>query len=246
MNCPPHDSGQGESPFEEGPVAGSRLVRLVCMRRRSSRSLEVLSLVLAVATAACGGSDDGDRAVATTGNGGEDTAPPELEWGQPVAEGLRTGGQPNPLDLERAAAAGYTTVISLRTEGEPGSEGERATVERLGMTFVQIPVAGADDLTVANARALDAALDAAAGGVLLHCGSGNRAGSLLGLRAYVTEGATADEAMSLARGAGMTRLEPALKAKLEELCEGEPDRCPGTQSEVEPADIEPVGPPVEE
>lgn len=175
---------------------------------------------------ACGGGDTADEVVATTGTGGEDTSPATFEWGTPMGDDLRVGGQPTEADLEAAAAAGYTTVVSLRTEGEPGSEGEAATAERVGLTFVSIPVPGAEGLTEENARALDAALDASTGPAILHCGSGNRAGSLLGLRAYVTEGASGDEAMSLASEAGMTRLEDALRAKLTELCEGEPDRCP--------------------
>jgi uncharacterized protein (TIGR01244 family) len=213
------------------------------MRRRPSlRSSPALVLAFALA---CGGSEvTTEEPTTATGTGGET----ELTFGNPVSEDLRVGGQPTEADLEAAAANGYTTVISLRTEGEPGTEGEAATVERLGMTHVSIPVAGAEDLTVEKAEALDAALDSASGPVLLHCGSGNRAGSLLGLRAYVTEGATGDEAMTLAEGAGMTGLADALEAKLTELCEGEPARCPGgAVDETAPgAPAEPLEGPVDE
>ncbi len=189
-------------------------------------TLSMVSLALSVV--ACGGGDADSEVVATTGTGGEDTSPAAFEWGKAMGEDLRVGGQPSTADLEAAAAAGVQTVISLRPEGEPGSEGERETVERVGMSFVSIPVAGAADLTEANAVALDEALDAS-GSTLLHCGSGNRAGSLLGLRAYVTEGATGDEAMSLATEAGMTHLTDALRAKLTELCQDAPERCPSGQ-----------------
>ncbi|MBO6934760.1 MAG: hypothetical protein JJ863_07290 [Deltaproteobacteria bacterium] len=183
------------------------------------------ALLLALAfTLACGGNDS-EEVVATTGTGGEDTRPASFDWGKPMGDDLRVGGQPSEADLEAAAAAGVRTVISLRPEGEAGSEGERETVDRLGMTFVSIPVAGAADLTEANATALDEALQSS-GSTILHCGSGNRAGSLLGLRAYVTGGATGDEAMSLATDAGMTHLSDALRAKLTELCQSAPDRCP--------------------
>jgi len=185
------------------------------------RSALMLLLLLSFA---CGGGDSSD-VVATTETGGEDTSPASFEWGTPIGDDLRVGGQPSTADLEAAAAAGVTTVISLRTEGEPGSEGERETVEGAGMTFVSIPVPGAEGLTEANARALDEALESS-GPAILHCGSGNRAGSLLGLRAFVTEGATGDEAMSLATEAGMTRLADALRATLTELCQDAPERCP--------------------
>ena len=183
-----------------------------------------LMILLALSLACGGDSGDSGDVVATTGTGGEDTSPASFDWGTPMGDDLRVGGQPSAADLEAAAAAGVTTVVSLRTEGEPGSEGERETVERVGMSFVSIPVAGAEDLTEANARALDEALDASAS-TILHCGSGNRAGSLLGLRAYVTEGASGDEAMRIATEAGMTRLTDALRATLTELCEGT-ERCP--------------------
>lgn len=179
------------------------------------------ALLLLALLVACGGAsaDEPDPVAAT--EGGERG----FEWGTPIGEDLWVGGQPTAAELEAAAAAGVTTVISLRTEGEPGSEGERETVEGAGMTFVSIPVPGAEGLTVDNARALDEALDAS-GDAILHCGSGNRAGSLLGLRAFVTEGATGDEAMSLASEAGMSRLTEALRSKLGELCQDTPERCP--------------------
>lgn len=188
--------------------------------------MRILPSVLLTLLLACGGSGDDTEVVATTGTGGEDATPASFDWGTPMGDDLRVGGQPSDAELEAAAAAGYTTVVSLRTEGEAGSEGEAATADRVGLTFVSIPVAGPEDLTVENARALDAALEASTGPAILHCGSGNRAGSLFGLRAYVTEGASGDEAMSLATEAGMTRLEPALRAKLTELCQNEPERCP--------------------
>ena len=188
--------------------------------------MRAASLFLIALCFACGGSaDEPGEVAATTGIGGEDTRPATFEWGTPIGDDLRVGGQPSAGDLEAAAAAGVRTVISLRTEGEAGSEGERETTERVGLRFVSIPIAGPGDLTEANARALDEALDGS-GPAILHCASGNRVGALLGLRAYLVEGATGDEAMSLAAEAGMTRLGPALRAKLSELCADEPGRCP--------------------
>lgn len=128
--------------------------------------------------------------------------------------GLLTGGQPSAEDLQQAAAAGYRTIISLRTAGEPGSEGEQASVEALGMRFVSIPIAGADDLTVDNARALSDALSAAEGPVMLHCGSGNRAGALLALKANLVDGQDADSALALGQRAGLTKLQPAVEQRL--------------------------------
>lgn len=181
-----------------------------------------LSLLTALFLVACGGS-------AETESTAEETAPPastaqsaggESEYGTQVGPGLVVAGQPTEEDLRTAAAVGVVQVVTLRAEGEPGQDGEEALAAELGLGFVRIPVAGADGLTEENARALDAAL--ANGSTLLHCGSGNRAGALLGLRAHLLQGASAEEAMDQARAAGMTGLESALEERLTSGDEGAP------------------------
>lgn len=124
--------------------------------------------------------------------------------------GLLTAGQPTPDQLDGLVAAGYTRFISLRpaTERGAGWEEERSRDE---WTFTRIPVSGASDLTRANVEALDQILDEANGApTVLYCGSGNRVGALLALRAYWLDGASAADALDLGRAAGLTRLEPAV------------------------------------
>lgn len=131
-------------------------------------------------------------------------------------EGLLTGGQPSEDDLRRAAAAGYKTVINLRTEGEPIPFDERALVEQLGMDYVSIPIAGADDLTAARAEELAGILASEESHpAMVHCASGNRVGALLALKAFLVDGQSAEEALDLGRRAGLTRLEPAVEELLE-------------------------------
>ncbi len=139
--------------------------------------------------------------------------------------GLLVGGQPTPAQLGAIAKAGYRTVISLRADGEPGSDGEREAVEKLKMRFVSIPVKGAEGLTVENAQALAvelAAIDAAP--LVLHCGTGNRAGALLGLKEFVVDRVEAEDAITFAKQVGMTKLEPALRRVIQELCDADPER----------------------
>ncbi|MCA9530515.1 MAG: hypothetical protein KC543_10290 [Myxococcales bacterium] len=143
-----------------------------------------------------------------------------------VDPNLLVGGQPSAAALRTAAAAGYTTDISLRTAGEPGSENEPAEARSAGLRFVSIPVAGADDLTVANAKALGAAMASSEGKVLLHCASGNRASALLGLKAFVVDGVDMAAALQLARDAGIGSLEPALEARMRALCAEGVGSCP--------------------
>jgi uncharacterized protein (TIGR01244 family) len=131
-------------------------------------------------------------------------------------QGLLSGGQPTPEHLEQAARAGYRTVINLRAPSEPGFAWEAEKVKALGMDYVALPVAGAADLTRENVERFDAALDAALakGPVLLHCGSGNRDGALLALRAAWLDGMDPEKAIELGRAAGLTGLEPEVRALL--------------------------------
>jgi uncharacterized protein (TIGR01244 family) len=124
-----------------------------------------------------------------------------------------SGGKPSDANLETAAARGYRTVVSLL----PDADAEREKVEALGMRFVSIPVAGADDLTQDKARELDAALSGpGATPAIVHCGSGNRAGALLALRAFYVDGMGAEEAIDLGKRAGLRSLEGAVRERMSE------------------------------
>jgi uncharacterized protein (TIGR01244 family) len=198
--------------------------------------MRFLSLLLTgCALAGCAGTESSSGAPGsettaqnTAGDEAASSGAAEKELGLPneahPAPGLTTGGQPSDEALARAKAEGYSTVISLRTEGEPGSEGEAERVRELGMRYVSMPVGGPDDLTEDKARALEEALQRDDGPVLLHCGSGNRAGSLVALHAFNVEGASIDEAMERGREAGMTRLSDAVREHLRQACEDDPER----------------------
>jgi len=95
--------------------------------------------------------------------------------------------------------------------------GERESPDA-GLRYVEIPVDHAAGLTEENARRLDELLrDPAARPMIVHCASGNRVGALLALRARLVEGASVDEALELGRKAGLTRLEPVVRERLETL-----------------------------
>ena len=128
---------------------------------------------------------------------------------------LITAGQPSAQQLRDAAANGVTTVIDLRKPDEDRGYDEAALAEQLGLRYVRLPIAGAGDITDANARALDRLLKQDGGKTLLHCASSNRAGALLSLIEARINGASVDDALKLGRDAGMTSLEPAARAALE-------------------------------
>lgn len=136
-----------------------------------------------------------------------------LRNGVEVEDGLLAGGQPTPEQLQALADAGYRTIINLRTDGEKGNT-DPVAVEELGMSYVSMPIAGAEGLTEENARALSAALDAAEWPVVVHCGSGNRVGALFALEAHYVDGKTAEESIAFGLESGMTRLEPVVRERL--------------------------------
>ena len=50
--------------------------------------------------------------------------------------------------------------------------------------------------------------------MLLHCGSGNRVGALLALKAFWLDGGSAEEALEVGLAGGVTRLEPTVRELL--------------------------------
>jgi uncharacterized protein (TIGR01244 family) len=80
-------------------------------------------------------------------------------------------------DLPAIKAAGYSTVIDNRPDGEiPPSlhtDPMREAAEAAGLQFIANPVIGGM-LTMENVTAQAAAIEAATGPVLAYCASGNR------------------------------------------------------------------------
>jgi len=129
-------------------------------------------------------------------------------------EGLLVSGQPDADVFDRLKALGYVAVIDMRTDGEDrGMDEEGAAAER-GLTYINLPVAGAEGVSFHNAERLDAILSDIDGPVLLHCGTGNRAAALLALRASLN-GASDDEALAVGHQAGLTRMEAVVKDRLQ-------------------------------
>jgi protein tyrosine phosphatase (PTP) superfamily phosphohydrolase (DUF442 family)/rubrerythrin len=128
---------------------------------------------------------------------------------------LLTAGQPSEDGLAAAAAAGYKTIINLRAPSEEIGFDESAKADELGLRYIALPIAGAAGLTRDNARLLGDLLDdPELYPAVLHCGSSNRVGALLALRAFYFEGIPAEQALELGRRAGMLSLEPVVAETL--------------------------------
>ncbi len=102
--------------------------------------------------------------------------------------------QIDPADLPAIKAAGYTTIIDNRPDGEipPDlhTDAMRAAAESLGLVFIANPVIGGA-MTLDNVTAQRAAIDAASGPVFAYCASGNRS-SVVWALAHAGQMATDD------------------------------------------------------
>lgn len=145
--------------------------------------------------------------------GAASTVEPAFKLLQPMP-GLYTSNQPGVADWQTIRAQGIRRVIDLRMPGELKTRDEAAEVHAAGMEYIAIPVKGTEGLTRENAQRLHDALQPAHGQVLVHCGSANRAGSLLALEQALFDGVPTDEALVLGRHAGVTDFETKLKVVL--------------------------------
>lgn len=140
---------------------------------------------------------------------------PDLPNLRQVDKQLYSAGQPSPEQLRQLAEAGVRTVVNLCAANESDWD-ESARVGELGMHYVHLPICGPQDVCAERARALDQVLaDAGNYPVLVHCGSGNRVGALFALRARHCTGCTAEEALVIGRRAGLSGLEPHVRACLQ-------------------------------
>lgn len=127
-----------------------------------------------------------------------------------------SAGQPDQAGLERAKAAGISAVINLRPAAEDPSFDTAAAAKALGLSYVELPVAGPADFTLATVKRFDQLLrEVGAQPTLIHCASGNRVGALMALRARWIEQRTAEEAMAIGAASGLTRMAAAVEPLLE-------------------------------
>ena len=121
------------------------------------------------------------------------------------------------LDEEKVAAlakAGIDVVINLQPDEELSFD-EAAAVERAGMGYEHLPISGVADLKQLKILAFDNILRQHHGKkIALHCGSGNRVGAAIALRAGWLRGRKMDTAMERGRSHGLTKLEDEVFKRL--------------------------------
>jgi len=120
-----------------------------------------------------------------------------------INDHISVSGQIQPADVSALKAAGFTTIINNRPEGEspdqPAGADIEAAARAAGLDYVAIPL-GRDGVTPDMVEKTKAALAGSAGPVFAFCRSGTRSTTLWALsQAGETDGA---EIISQAAGAG--------------------------------------------
>ena len=142
---------------------------------------------------------------------------------RPLSETYAVSPQIAPEDLEAIKAAGYTTVIDNRPDGEIPDEWQslrmREAAEALGLEFIANPVVGGA-LTMENVEAQAAAISGAKGPVFAYCASGNRSSIVWALSqaGHMPAGEMISRAAE--HGYQLAHLEPQIEALAAQKAQG--------------------------
>ncbi|MGY1408765.1 beta-lactamase hydrolase domain-containing protein [Luteimonas sp. A611] len=140
-------------------------------------------------------------------------APGLSRFNNPIP-GIHTGGRITAEDLPALRAAGITHVIDLTPDAETPAFDEATAVRAAGLSYENLPIAGAADLNRESVAAFDQLLRGVEGPALVHCASGNRVGALAALRAAWLQGADDEVAIAEGRRWGLRSLEGEVRTRL--------------------------------
>lgn len=123
-------------------------------------------------------------------------------------------GKLSPEKITKIAEAGIEHIINLQPDSELTFD-EKSAVEAAGIHYTHLPISGADDLKQINLLEFDKALRTHHGKkTLLHCGSGNRVGACIALRAGWLRGRKMDTALERGKEHGLESLEEEVRMRL--------------------------------
>ena len=127
--------------------------------------------------------------------------------------GVFLASQPQPEDFAQARKGGVKTVINLRHASEMEDFDEKQVVEAEGLSYVNIPFDGPDELTEEIFDEAREQLNAAQRPILLHCASANRVGAVWLPYRVLDGGLTWDEALAEAKTVGLKSPDYEAKAR---------------------------------
>ncbi len=126
-----------------------------------------------------------------------------------------TAGAIGASDIPLIKKDGVRHVIDLRTDSETPDFDEAVAVHAAGMTYDNLPIRGAQDLTPTNVERFDRLIATSSDEpTLIHCASSNRVGALAALRAAWINGKSTEDALVEGRAWGLRSLEPEVRKVL--------------------------------
>jgi uncharacterized protein (TIGR01244 family) len=141
---------------------------------------------------------------AQTPQAGQETAKPPIPNYVEYSPRIGAGGQPTDEGMKLLAEKGYKSVINIRSGSEQFDlAGEEKLAMQLGLRYYMIPFI-AREPSEGQALAFNALMTALRDNkVFVHCGSGNRVGSLMMIYLALEEGMPADKAEQEAKKIGL-------------------------------------------
>ncbi|WP_194756391.1 fused DSP-PTPase phosphatase/NAD kinase-like protein [Aliidiomarina indica] len=127
-----------------------------------------------------------------------------------------SAGQPTREQLSAFAELGVKNVVNLRPPSETEDFNPAAWATEETMAYFHIPIAGGADLTPHYVGIFHEVMNRIDGeSSLLHCGSANRVGAMVALRAIWHQGLELEEAIVLGKAYGLTSLERHVREQAE-------------------------------
>jgi uncharacterized protein (TIGR01244 family) len=114
-----------------------------------------------------------------------------------------TGAQPRMEHFEKLKADGVKAVLNLRQPSEHRADEERATVEKAGLKYFNIPVVYMAPTDAQADEFLKITDDPANRPMFIHCTAAIRVGAFWAIRRAVRDGVSTDAALEEGRKVGM-------------------------------------------
>ena len=134
-----------------------------------------------------------------------------MENAKKVSDELSATGQITPEQLKQAEAAGFKSVLNLRSPAESGySNDEQQQVEAAGLKYANVSVSA----TEANQVSIQSAIQEIENlpkPVLVHCAAGARATGIALIAAAIKAGSTYEQIVEKAQQLGLNLDQPHLK-----------------------------------
>jgi protein tyrosine/serine phosphatase len=139
-----------------------------------------------------------------------------------VNDALWRGAQPDERGFDNLKRLGAATIVNLRMADEVWPE-EAATVRRLGLNYVNVPLHGFSAPSAAEVARVLALIESSPPPVFVHCQHGaDRTGTIIACYRIRREGWTAKQALAEARRFGLSGWEFGMKRFVREYARGGP------------------------